>query len=72
MRILVTGGRGLVGGPLTSRLRAREGGAHEILSLGHADLDVTDSSAVRAAFADFRPDAAVHRAANASMVRIGA
>lgn len=63
MRILLTGGRGLVGGPLTERLRARDGGAHDVRSLAHGDLDVTDAAAVRAAFSGFRPDAVVHLAA---------
>jgi dTDP-4-dehydrorhamnose reductase len=44
-------------------VRAAEFVNHEVIALGHADLDVTDVAAIRAAFAEHRPDAVVNCAA---------
>jgi len=59
MRILVTGARGLVGGPLVRRLSP----AHEVLGLDLPELDVRDADACAAAVTRFRPDRVMHLAA---------
>lgn len=59
MRVLLTGGRGLVGRPLARILSAR----HETIALGHDELDVTDAAAVADTIASRRPDVVVHLAA---------
>jgi dTDP-4-dehydrorhamnose reductase len=59
MRLLVTGGRGLLGGPLTRLLAAR----HEVLVFDVDDMDVTDEEAVLRTVARARPDRVVHLAA---------
>lgn len=59
MRVLLTGGKGLVGRPLARHLASR----HEVTALGHAELDVTDAAAVAGAVRQARPDAVVHLAA---------
>jgi dTDP-4-dehydrorhamnose reductase len=59
MRILVTGARGLVGGPLVRRLSP----AHEVLGLDLPELDVRDGDACAAAVTRFRPDRVMHLAA---------
>jgi dTDP-4-dehydrorhamnose reductase len=41
-------------------LRAAEFVNHEVVALGHAELDVTDVAAIRAAFAEHRPDAVIN------------
>ena len=59
MRILGTGGRGLVGGPLARRL----GAAHEVLAVDVAELDVRDAAACERTIGAFRPDRVAHLAA---------
>jgi dTDP-4-dehydrorhamnose reductase len=59
MRVLVTGARGLVGGPLVRRLSS----AHEVLGLDLPELDVRDAAACSAAVSRFRPDRVMHLAA---------
>jgi dTDP-4-dehydrorhamnose reductase len=59
MRILVTGARGLVGGPLVRRLSA----AHEVLGLDLPEFDVRDADACTAAVVRFRPERVLHLAA---------
>lgn len=59
MKILVTGARGLVGGPLVRRLTA----AHEVLGLDLPEFDVRDANACIAAVSRFRPDCVMHLAA---------
>jgi dTDP-4-dehydrorhamnose reductase len=58
MRILITGAGGQLGHELQRALSR-----HELRSLSHRDLDITDSTAVAAAIANFRPEVAVHAAA---------
>jgi dTDP-4-dehydrorhamnose reductase len=60
MRLLVTGSAGMLGRDV---VRAGERGGHELAALPHAELDITDAEAVRAAVADLRPDAAINCAA---------
>lgn len=55
-RIMVTGGSGFIGRNLVESLAGR----YEVLAPSHADLDLLDDVAVRAALADFRPDAVVN------------
>lgn len=58
MRILVTGGHGLLGRALAAQF------AHEEISApGHEELDVTDPCAVAKAFAKLRPQVVLHCAA---------
>jgi dTDP-4-dehydrorhamnose reductase len=60
MRLLLTGAAGMLGHDLTDAA-ARAG--HDVIPLSHADLDVLDAAAVRAAVAAARPDAVVNCAA---------
>lgn len=60
MRVLLTGGRGLLGTPLAALLRER-GAAVEATDL--PEVDVTDPEAVGAALDAFAPDHVVHLAA---------
>ena len=60
MRILVTGARGLVGGPLCRRLAAA---GNEVLGLDLPEFDVRDMNACEVAVAEFRPDRVAHLAA---------
>ena len=59
MKVLVTGGRGLLGRPLTRVLAAR----HEVHALDIEEIDVTDESAVAHLLAQLRPEQVVHLAA---------
>lgn len=58
MRILITGGRGQLGRDLALALAGEE-----VRAPGHAELDVTDETAVREAIGRFRPQVVVHCAA---------
>ncbi len=61
MRILVTGGAGMLARTLVDALRASR--RHEVLAPGRADLDITDPGAVSRTFAEARPEAVLHCAA---------
>jgi len=58
MKILVTGGRGMLGSDLCEALAA-----HEVRGVDIEDFDLTDASAVREALAAARPEMVVHCAA---------
>jgi len=60
LRVVVTGGRGLVGGALTEHCAAV---GDEVLSYGHKDLDITDRDAVQEVVRGDRPDAVINCAA---------
>lgn len=60
MRVLLTGAGGFVGSNLRQVLAGRHG--DEVLAPAHAELELTDAAAVRAAAAAARPDAIVHAA----------
>jgi GDP-L-fucose synthase len=60
-RIFVAGHRGLVGGAIVRRLRAR--GYERILTRTHHELDLTRQAAVEEFFAQERPDAVILAAA---------
>ncbi len=60
MRIYVAGHRGMVGGAISRKLRER--GA-EVIARTHAELDLTNQAAVRAFFANEKPDGVVLAAA---------
>ena len=64
MKILVTGGRGMLGRTLQRRL-----GAHELRVTDLPELDVADARAVAAAIAGFRPQTVVHCAAMTAVDR---
>jgi dTDP-4-dehydrorhamnose reductase len=59
MKVLVTGARGLVGGPLCRRLSAD----HRVEALDLPEFDVRDAARCRDAFAAFAPERVVHLAA---------
>lgn len=59
MKILVTGARGLVGGPLCRRTSA----AHEVTALDLPELDVRDAAACLDAVSRHTPECVVHLAA---------
>ena len=58
MRILLTGGSGFIGRHVAARLQ----GAHDVLAPTHAELDLTDATAVRRWLMSHRVDAVVHAA----------
>lgn len=60
MKLLITGAGGLLGTDVTAVARSHD---HEVVPLGHGDLDVTDRSAVDSTLAAARPEAVVHCAA---------
>ena len=60
MRVVVTGGRGLVGGALTEHCAAV---GDEVFSYGHKDLDITDRDAVQEVVLENQPDVVVNCAA---------
>jgi dTDP-4-dehydrorhamnose reductase len=58
MRILITGGNGMLGRTLQRRLAG-----HELCVADLPDVDITRQASVTAALATFRPDAVIHGAA---------
>ncbi len=58
MRVAITGAAGLFGHGLVVAFSTR----HEVFPLTHADADITDGEAVRAALERVRPDLVVHPA----------
>lgn len=60
MKLLVVGGSGMLG---TDVVRAATSENHEVISLGHEQLNVVDATAVRAAVAEVLPDGVVNCAA---------
>ena len=51
MKVLITGAAGLVGNHFSQRLACE----HEVLTLKHADLDITDREAVNRCVLDVHP-----------------
>lgn len=60
-RILITGGRGLVGSAVIDYLSAQ--GYENVFGIGRQDCDLMDRAATEAVIADFRPDHIFHAAA---------
>jgi len=60
LRVVVTGGRGLVGHAVSEHCAAV---GDEVLSYGHKDLDITDRDAVRQVIHRDRPDVVINCAA---------
>lgn len=58
MRILITGGQGQLGQALRNALTG-----DEVHALGHADLDITDETALHRILSELRPDVVIHAAA---------
>jgi dTDP-4-dehydrorhamnose reductase len=59
MRVAVVGARGQLGAAIVQEFRA----AHDVATLGRAELDITDDQAVAAALDPLRPDAIINCAA---------
>jgi dTDP-4-dehydrorhamnose reductase len=59
MKVLITGAAGLLGHGLVEVFQ-RE---HEVITVAHAEMDVTDAAAVRAKLRVARPDVVIHAAA---------
>jgi dTDP-4-dehydrorhamnose reductase len=60
MKVLVTGAGGMLAQDVLSACAAR---GHELVALGHGELDITDAGALDAALGELRPDAVVNCAA---------
>lgn len=60
MKVLITGGTGMLGRSVHRRLVD----GHEVRAPGSRDLDVVDARAVEATIAGWRPDAVIHCAAH--------
>lgn len=58
MKLLLTGAAGQLGRALRGALQG-----HDVAAFGHADLDITDLTAVRAAVSSCRPDLVINAAA---------
>lgn len=65
MRIVVTGGRGMLGRTLVRRWSS----VHEVMPIDRAECDLVDASAVEACLATLRPRAVVHCAAHTQVDR---
>jgi dTDP-4-dehydrorhamnose reductase len=65
VRILVTGGDGLLGRALVPRLRAH----HEVEATGTGDADITDRAWLRGRLDAFQPELLVHLAAHTAVDR---
>jgi GDPmannose 4,6-dehydratase/GDP-L-fucose synthase len=65
LKVYIAGHRGMVGGAILRRLMARAaaGGAIEVITATHAELDLTDQAAVRGFMTDQRPDVVILAAA---------
>ena len=61
MRVLVTGGRGFLGGHVVTELERRR---HEVSAPSHADYDLRDEDQAAAAILESKAEAVVHLAAN--------
>jgi dTDP-4-dehydrorhamnose reductase len=64
MKVLVTGASGMLGQDV---VRAAQFVNHEVVALGHGDLDITRPRAVRAVMTAERPDAVINCAAYAKV-----
>mgnify|MGYP001437178862 CR=1 FL=1 len=60
-RILITGGRGMLGSDLSNYLA--EVGHYDVHSFSHQELDVTDTVCVKEAIKSLNPNAVIHTAA---------
>lgn len=64
-KFLITGANGQVGYCLTQQLQ----GEHEILAVGHNELDIIDQSAVKKAIENFCPNVIINAAAHTAVDR---
>lgn len=62
MRVLLTGGRGMLGSSFLARLR-RSGEQFDVIAPTRAELDLRDRESVAEYFAEAKPDAVIHAAA---------
>jgi dTDP-4-dehydrorhamnose reductase len=60
VRTLITGAEGMLGRDAVAACRGRR---HEVVALGHSDLDITDGRAVDDVLAAYRPEAVINCAA---------
>lgn len=65
MKVLITGARGQLGRYLKSVFYRI--GNHEVISLGHAELDITQPAPVHQLIAGSDPDVVIHTAANTNV-----
>lgn len=65
MRIVITGGRGMLGRTLVRRLSP----THEVLPIDRDECDITDARATAACLADLRPQVVIHGAAHTQVDR---
>ena len=65
MRLLITGAYGQLGSELLRQADKK----HQLLSVDHDELDITDPDAVIACFEDFHPDAVINAAAYTAVDR---
>lgn len=60
MKIVVTGGKGMLGRTLVRRLAPR----HEVVAIDYQECDITDARATHACLAQLRPQVVIHGAAH--------
>lgn len=60
MRILVLGGNGMLGKEFVEYIRVR---GHDVVSLGHADIDITEVQSIENAFREHTPEVVINCAA---------
>lgn len=65
MKVLITGARGQLGRHLESVINNM--GNYEVISLGHAELDITDPAQVHQQIVSSVPDVVIHTAANTNV-----
>lgn len=65
MKVLITGARGQLGRHLESVINNM--GNYEVISLGHAELDITDPALVHQQIVSSVPDVVIHTAANTNV-----
>lgn len=65
MKVLITGGKGQLGKDLESVFLST--GIHQVISLGHGEMDITKPALVHKLIGENRPDVVIHAAANTNV-----